>query len=70
MNTYSITIIREAGLDPVTNNMLEYKEENLLINSPNRQSAHRKAQAQTTIKFYGQTMKIFINGEEHFDEKI
>ncbi|GAA4448735.1 hypothetical protein GCM10023189_07030 [Nibrella saemangeumensis] len=69
IKTYKIIIVREAGPDPVTGEVLGYAEEHITVDATSRQAAYELAQMLDTLKFRGQVRRTIIDGEEHFDER-
>jgi hypothetical protein len=69
VNTYSVKVVREAGSNPITGKMVPYGEEEMTIDATSKQKAHEIAYLLFTLEFRGQPMRVFIDGEEHFDER-
>jgi hypothetical protein len=67
---YSVKIVREAGPEPITGQLYSLAEEYIQVDATSPQMAHLLAQRMTTLVFRGQTMRVFVDGEEHFDERL
>lgn len=65
---FEVTVIREAGLDPMTGTYLGQARETLKIYATNRQEVYKKSLFLTKIPFRGQLRRTLIDGQEHLDE--
>lgn len=70
IKTYDVKVVRNTGVSLLTGQILEHAEEEIVVDAFNPQEAHRMAQLMTTLQFRGQVMRIYIDGQEHLDEKI
>ena len=67
---YDVTITGEDGPHlPEQLRPVPYLEEKLQVIGTSEQDAHQRAQFAHSLKFGGQLMKIYINGELHLDER-
>lgn len=70
ISTYTVKVVREAGADPITDSMYERAEEDITVDAISRDAAVSIAHMLTTIPFRGQLMRVFVDGEEFFDERF
>lgn len=70
IKTCNVKIVREPGSNPITGQIFDYAEEKMMIDAINLQQAHRIAQLLMTLQFQGQRMRMYIDGQEHLDEKL
>jgi hypothetical protein len=69
MNTYNVKIIREAGGNPFTGQVVGYAEQSFEIDAIDIKAAYSLSYLVCTLKFSGQIRRTFINGEEYFNER-
>ncbi len=67
---FEVTVVREAGVSPASGEFVGRAEETLRIMAATEQDAYKESLLLSRIKFYGQRRRTFINGLEHFDERI
>lgn len=70
VSTYKVKVIRESGADPLTGEIYERLEEDITIDATSPETAVSTAHVLTTISFRGQLMRVFVDGEEFFDERF
>lgn len=67
---FEVTVVREAGVSPASGEFVGRAEETLKIMAATEQDAYKESLLRSRIKFCGQQRRTFINGLEHFDERI
>ncbi|PRY22727.1 hypothetical protein CLV58_1447 [Spirosoma oryzae] len=66
---FQVTIVREAGSDPVDNHALDYAEDHMRIHAWTAQEAHTIANFICCLPFNGQVRRTYIQCTEHTNER-
>ena len=70
MRKFDVTVVREAGSDPMTGKYLERGQEEMQIEAANENEAYSISQRKSSLPFFGQIRRTFIDGEEYFDPRL
>lgn len=70
LQLFQVTVVREAGVSPVTGEFLGREEETLQIIAASEQDAYKRSLFLSQIRFSGQKRRTLVNGMDHFDETI
>lgn len=70
MKRYSVVVVKESGVNPLTQEVTKRAEQGFQLYADSKQKAHLEAHRLCTLRFDVVTSRTFIDGEEHFDERL